>query len=74
MGLDAFVHCRCAFDGRSSKAPSPFELTEDGLVCDEGLGIDALLAFDRWLNEGCEHERMQHRLTHISNWAGYRHL
>ncbi len=74
MGLDAFVHCRCAVDGRSAPPPAPFELTNDGLVCDEGLGLDSLLAFDRWLTEGCDHEGMQHRVVHVSNWAGYRHF
>lgn len=72
MGLDAFVHCRCATDGGASPPPSTWELTQDGLVCDKDLNMETLLAFDRWLNDGCPHKRMQHRLTHISNWAGYR--
>ncbi len=72
MGLDALVHCRCAIDGRARRSPSPFVLAEEGLVCDESLGLDELLAFDRWLQDGCSHPGMHYRFTHISNWADYR--
>lgn len=71
VGLDAFVHCRCAFEGVASDPPVPFQLTEEGIVCDGTLPLEDLLLFDQWLELGCVHGSVHHSVR-IANWSGYR--
>lgn len=81
MGLDAYVHCNCYCEGKTTPFPLPhlkeyMTIVDSGelqLHLDHNAHNDDHEMFEEWKQTACEHPGMM-IWERISDWAGYRYF